>query len=343
MSLPASRRKSPTKKVLAFDLGGTKVEVGVVSETGRILTAHREPVLFSLGKKAVLDQLTRLGRTIRAHHPDLQAVGVASAGPLDPKKGLLLDPTNFKGPEGPWGITPLARILARRFKLPVTLENDAAAALLAEHWKGGARGCDNAAILTLGTGLGTAFLCNGELVRAGRHLHTEAGHLILRAGDPTARCGCGALGCAEAYLSGNGFARWVAAKRAHSHAPRGGGKLQKKKPHPPLTAHELAERARAGDRRARAEFEEMGTLLGTLVHNVVVTFCPERILLTGSFAQASDLFLPAARRELNTLLAARRGGKTASPEWNPSIQLSPLSNHAGLLGGAYVAFRALQQ
>ena len=329
MSLPVSRRKSPTKTVLAYDLGGTKVEVGAVTARGKILTAHREPALFKQGKKAVLDQLVRLGQEIIAAHPHIEAVGIASAGPLDPSRGLLLDPTNFRGPDGPWGVTPITQILSRRLKLPVSLENDAAAALLAEHWQGAAKGVQNAAILTLGTGLGTAFLANGALVRAGRNLHTEAGHLILRAGDRTARCGCGNLGCAEAYLSGNGFARWVA-KHPLFKNPKTSRSIRN-----PLSALEITERARAGERWAERAFEEMAELLAIFIHNIAVTFCPERVILTGSFAQASDLFLERTRTQLEKLLARRREGL----DLLPTLGLSPLANHAGLLGGAFIALQ----
>ncbi|MGZ3709324.1 MAG: ROK family protein, partial [Bdellovibrionota bacterium] len=189
-------------KVLAYDLGGTKVAVGVVNRRGKVLDEIRVPVIIEEGKAAVLKQLGDLGLELLKRHREIRRVGVASAGPLDPEKGVLLDPTNFTSSKGSWGKVPLANILSKRLKRPVTMANDAAAAILAEHWIGVAKGYDNAMILTLGTGLGTGMILNGELVRAGRGLHPEAGHLILKDGDETAPCGCGNLGCAEGYLSG---------------------------------------------------------------------------------------------------------------------------------------------
>jgi glucokinase len=217
----------------------------------------------------------------------------------------------------------LAQILEKALKRPVGLENDAAAAMMAEHWVGAARGVKNAMILTLGTGLGTGVIANGKLVRAGRGLHTEAGHIILRAGDRKARCGCGNLGCAEAYLSGNGFARWVRAEGWMNDINTG-----------KLDARSIAEHARKGHRGARQAFKSMADLMAVAIHNYSVVFCPEVIVLTGSFAAASDLFLPRVQRETARLLKRRREGIDLLPD----IRISSLDNHAGLLGGAWVAF-----
>jgi predicted NBD/HSP70 family sugar kinase len=174
-------------------------------------------------------------------------------------------------------------------------------------------------ILTLGTGLGTAVISNGELVRAGRHLHTEAGHIIIRQGDHTAPCGCGNLGCSEAFLSGRSFTR-----RNRPHFAR-----------PELTAVDIAEMARKGDPRALAAFEEYAELMAIAIQNYVVIYCPEIIVLTGSFAATADLFLPATREHLKRLLKRRRKGIDLMPK----LAVSSLDNRAGLLGGAFVAFQ----
>lgn len=331
-SLPTSRKsKSPTPRkgakkpaktdaqplVLAYDLGGTKIAVGVVDFHGEIISVHREPALLKLGKKATLDQLIRLGKEMIDQYPSITHVGIASAGPLDPIKGLLLDPTNFKSDEGTWGIVPITEILEKGLKKPVVLENDAAAAILAEKWRGFARGYDNAMILTLGTGLGTAIIANGKLVRAGRNMHTEAGHIIIRAGDKTALCGCGNYGCAEAYLAGKSFAYRA---RVILDSPQ-------------IDAPQVAARARRGDPDALKMFEEYAELMAIAINNYVVLYCPEVVVLTGSFAAASDLYLESTKTHLDRLLARRN----ESMNLTPKIEISSLENQAGLLGGAYIA------
>ncbi|MCM2278803.1 MAG: ROK family protein [Oligoflexia bacterium] len=308
------------QRFLAYDLGGTKVAVGIVTASGKVLEEVREPVVIEKGKAAVVRQLAELGQGLLKRHRGIRRVGMASAGPLDPATGMLLDPTNFTSIQGSWGKTPIARLLGAKLRLPVTLENDAAAAILAEHWVGAARGYDNAMILTLGTGLGTGILCNGELLRAGQGLHPEAGHLILRAGDESAPCGCGNLGCAEAFLSGRNFARRVRPRFAD----------------PTLTAKDIAELARGGDPRALAAFDEYSSIMATAIHNYAVIYAPEMVVLTGSFAAASDLFLKSTRERLKALLARRRVGVDLLPK----LVISKLDNQAGLIGGAFVARQA---
>jgi glucokinase len=304
--------------VLAYDLGGTKVAVGVIDSTGHVIEEIRQPVLYDKGKNAVIQQLADLGQELMNRHPSVKRAGIASAGPLDPMQGLLLDPTNFSSAEGTWGKTPLAALVSKKLRIPVFLENDAAAAMLAEHWIGRAKGYDNAMILTLGTGLGTGIIANGELVRAGHHFHPEAGHIILLHNDSSAPCGCGNLGCAEAYLSGRNFSRRARARFGNSE----------------LTAKDITELARKRDPRALAAFDEYALLMATAIHNYVVLYCPEIIVLTGSFAAAADLFLKATRQQVEKLLARRRVGVDLVPK----IVVSSLDNQAGIIGGAYVAF-----
>jgi glucokinase len=305
---------------LGYDLGGTKVAVAAIDARGRIHEEIRQPVVAAEGKAAVLKQLVRLGREMISRHPRIRRVGIAAAGPLDPTHGVLLDPTNFVGPEGTFGIVKIVAHLEKHLKLPVTLENDAAAAMLAEHWLGHARGYDNAMILTLGTGLGTGIICNGALVRAGRGMHPEAGHLIINSTDASAPCGCGNLGCAEAYLSGRSFTRRARARLGD----------------PSLDAAAIATQARKGHALSRQLFEEYAVMMATAIHNYVVIYCPEIVVLTGSFAAASDLFLKSTRRELEKLLERRREGT----DLMPAIEISALDNQAGVLGAAHVAFHA---
>lgn len=319
-------KKVKTQKVLAFDLGGTKVHVGVVDENGRILCERREAIFAERGKTAVINQLASLGNDYLKQFSEIRHVGLASAGPLDPSRGLLLDPTNISNPlekKKSWGKVHITQILSKKLNRSVTLENDAAAAMLAEHWKGKARGYSNAMILTLGTGLGTGIMCNGKLLRSGRGLHPEAGHIIIKAGDPSAPCGCGNLGCAEAYLSGLSFTR----RQRHRFDQKN------------IQAKDIADMARLGDSQALLAFKEYAELMAIAITNYVVCYSPEIIIFTGSFAEAADLFIPQTKEHLKDLLKRRRVGVDLLPK----LAVSALENKAGLLGGAYVALSALQK
>ncbi len=308
-----------TQKVLSYDLGGTKVAVGVVNQRGRILDEVREPVVFAQGKNAVLRQLVDLGNSFLAQHPEIQSVGIASAGPLDPTAGVLLNPTNFSTNNVKWGKVPIVDILKKAFKRNVFLENDAAAAVLAEQWIGGAKKANNVMVLTLGTGLGTGIICNGQLVRSGLSLHPEAGHIVMNYDDPTAPCGCGNWGCAEAYLSGKHFTHRTRIKLNDDD----------------ISAEQIAKLARKGHAGALAAFDEYSSILAIAIQTYLQIYNPEIILFTGSFAAASDLFLPATKKKLQIILTRQRG----KPSRGPKLGVSKLKNSAGLVGGAYVAIR----
>jgi len=308
-------------KVLAYDIGGTKVHAGIVDGSGKVWDEIRVSVDFTQGKSAVIRQWIDIGNELLKKHRQVRRVGVASAGPLDPARGLLLDPTNFS-PAGakPWGTVPIARLLSQGLGgRPVTLENDAAAAILAEHWLGGARRVEDALIITLGTGVGTGMIVDGQLVRAGRSMHTEGGHVIIKAGDSSAPCGCGNVGCAEAYLSGRGFERRFQARTGRT-----------------VSGVEIAEQARGGNRLALEAFEEYSNLLAVAIHNFVVLYAPRVVILAGSFSKASDLYLKKTAVSLEQLLLRRRHGV----DFMPKLVVSKLENRSGLLGGAYVALHA---
>lgn len=304
-----------SQKVLSFDLGGTKVAAAIIDRKGKVLAQELEPAKFEEGKARVLGQLVKMGRKLLLKYPTVKKIGVASAGPVDWKTGMLLNPTNFKDSSGKgWGNVKFSSFLEAKLQRPTQIDNDAAAALLAETWVGDLRGVKNGMVLTLGTGLGTGILCNGSLVRSGRELHTEAGHLPLRAGDPLAPCGCGRFGCAEAFLSGRNFAKRFSQRASES-----------------LTALEICTRARQGDVLSLHAFREYSELLAQAIYGYVYVYAPEKIVLSGSFADAEDLFLPGTKRILGEYLSHSRG-------LIPKLVPSNLKNTAGLLGGGYLAF-----
>jgi len=298
---------------LAYDLGGTKAEIGVVDKTGQILAIRKELLDLEQGCTRVIEQLIDWGRDLIREFPSISAVGVSSCGPLDPRTGELLDPTNLLTNGMGWGKVPLGAILEKAFEVPVRVDNDAACSVLAERWQGAAQNYENALVVALGTGLGVGIICNGALVRAGRNLHPEAGHIIIAAGDETHPCSCGVLGDAEAFLSGKNFVRHFNGNRAA-----------------PLDGAQVTARARAQDPEALAAFASYSETLAITLHNYCVMFCPEVIIFAGSFAEAFDVFAPRTEARLQELLSRRQ-------HLMPKLCVSPLANHAGLIGAAYIA------
>lgn len=285
---------------------------GIVTTQGKILWEAKEPTQLSDGWQGLKNQLIHSIEKCLSRSPNAKAIGIAAAGPLHGPQGLLLDPTNFG-----WKLkkpVSLTLEISRYFGLPTVLENDAAAAVLAESWL--AKAPKDTVILTLGTGLGIGVLLHGKLHRGGQDLHPEGSHFFLRYNDRTAPCGCGNYGCAEAFLSGEGFLR-----RARKIANL-----------PKLDGRNLLKTAKK-NKKIAGLLEEYSELLAAYIQSIVVLYYPKRVILTGSFSLDHQLFLPAARKHLKVLLGRRLNTIALMPE----IQISKLQNKAGLLGAAYIA------
>lgn len=315
-NLAKKSQKKSYKKVLAFDLGGTKIAVAVIDERGHILESQKELVELHGGVASLVAQFARLGRPLIDKYK-LKNGAIASAGPLDPIKGLLLNPTNLKTLGHEWGVVPIIKEVEKKLKIKMKLENDAAAAALAEAWIGLGRRCKNIMVITLGTGVGVGVIVNNQLIRSGRHLHTEAGHITIDYKDRSWRCGCGNYGCAEAFLSGSNFTRHFAKEWSEPH----------------LTGEELVTRARRGDERVISEFFIYGERLASFLYSLTVMFSSEKIILSGGFSHAANLFLPTCEIRLADLLRTRRQGVDLLPQ----VVISRFRDEAGLIGAAVVS------
>jgi glucokinase len=306
--------------VLAMDLGGTKLLFGVVTSSGKILEREKLYTDTQHGPDGLIDQMVGQASKILKKHPEIKKIGIASAGPLDTERGVLLNPTNLKGKDKEsWGMVPVKSRLEERLKLQVVMENDADAATVAEGWLGKGKDCANFMVLTLGTGLGTGIVVRGEPFRNRDGLHPEAGHMIIDASDRSALCGCGNYGCAEAFLSGVHFNRRMNRKYQRSYEK----------------AQMWGEAAEKNDPEAKEAFRYYGDKLALAIRNFAVMFAPEKVYLTGGFSETSHLFLQHTRSVLAELLKGRRKGVDLMPEIEPSIY----GKNAGILGAAYFAFR----
>ena len=177
------------------------------------------------------------------------------------------------------------------------IENDAAAAVLGEKWRGGHGRARNIVAITVGTGVGLGVLCNGALVRAGRGLHTELSHVPLNITDKDYACGCGAFGCVEAYLAGSHFTR-----RIERHAGR------------PLHGVDVVRLADEGDPFTSAKPSPSTVDIWRRPSGLLsIGFAPEVVVLSGGFSHAARLFLNETHRVLPGLLSRYRQGVDLLP------------------------------
>lgn len=300
------------KKVLCFDIGGTKIAAAAVTEQGEILLEKKIPTPTH-SWQAAREALISLGKEILTAHPDINACGISSAGPLHAASGMILNPTNMK-----WGQVSISKELASEFQIPVFLENDAAAAVIAEHWMGEHKNTESLLMLTLGTGMGVGAVVNHQYVHGGRGFHPETSHIILDVNEKDILCGCGNFGCAESFLGGSYFLKRVQAVYQN----------------PAMTIEDFLKTAAARDPRALKLYDSYSLRLAQFIYNHVMLTYPYVVVLGGSVAQSAESFLPKTQEYLEKYLAQK------PRDWIPQISVSKLFN-AGLLGAAKIALTRL--
>ncbi|ONI67212.1 ROK family protein [Kribbella sp. ALI-6-A] len=311
----------PEPTVLALDVGGTKLATGVVAADGTVLSFRTVETAVHEGPDAVVGRLLDLAEKTLAEagHPEVIAVGIGCGGPLNPSTGVILGPPGLPG----WDEVPLARMVTERLGLPAYVENDATAAALAEHRWGG-WGVNSLVYLTISTGFGGGVVIDGELFRGAAGQGGELGHVVV---DWQGReCGCGARGCAEAYVSGTSVARRATealTARTSSLATI-----------PHVTARDVAEHARAGDALAREVWDETTAMLGRMVA-VIINVCePALVVLGGGVTRAGAFLLDPVREG-----ALRQAMPPAAKACD--VVLSHHGDQAGVLGAAAIAFHRI--
>jgi len=252
---------------------------GVIADLKARVMAQRQLVLPGLPDPATVievaaSMVTDLVDENAAGCGKVLGVGVGIGGHVDSEAGRVVR-SGILG----WTGVPLAAPLAAATGLPVVIDNDVNALAIAERWFGAGRGIRSFVLVTVGPGIGSAFLLDGESLTGATGLAGELGHIPVRPGG--ALCRCGNQGCLETVTSDESILRDIAA--------RGG---------PAYDGIATAiERARSGaDPAAAAAFEAMGTEFGRALATVCNLFNPERIVLTGERAAAYDLFGPACER-----------------------------------------------
>lgn len=310
----------------ACDLGGTFTRVALIDKTGSIALEMTKPTPLKSAKD-VIDGvegiLKELVETAGAQRGDLASIGIGVAGMVDTSTGVVAFAPNL-----PLRNTPVKKMLNDRFKVPVFVDNDAAAATLGEAKFGAGKGINNLVMLTIGTGIGGGIVIEGELYRGETGSAGEIGHMVIALDGPD--CRCGNKGCLEALASGRAIAA-----RARGAVRRAGGKsLIMKLARGDLkavTGEVVAQAAMDGDATAISVLKETGRIIGVGLTNVVNIFNPKLIILGGGVMEGDKVILAAARAEVkkHALIPNRDTVKIV-----PSV----LGNKAGLLGAAALAF-----
>lgn len=312
--------------VLGVDIGGTKIALGLVDRQGRVVAAERMDTQAAGGANETVGRMIELCRRLIARPTEAKgnvgAVGIAFAGPMDPREGRIKNPPNLPD----WHGLPLVSIVRDALGLPTYIENDANAAALGEARFGAGVGVDNMVYMTVSTGIGGGAVLDGRLYRGETASACELGHIKIA--YQGRECGCGAKGCLEAYSSGTALAKRareaVASGEASMMPGLAGGAEQ-------ITARTVVEAMDQGDALARRLWDEAMGYLGAGVGSVVNTFNPRLVVLGGGLTNAGErLFAPV-----------REGMKKAA--MGPLAEVveivpSKLGDQVGVVGAAAVAW-----
>ena len=296
----------------AVDIGGTKIAVGIVDDSGKVLAkaqAPTDPDDYSAGIEQIADMLRK---TAASAGVKVSGIGIGSTGPVDPMRGEFGDVDFLPG----WRGKSIVGDLARKFGVRVALENDADAAALAEAGWGAGRNRSRLICVTIGTGIGGGIVLDGKLYRGVDGAHPELSHQVIDPAGP--QCTCGFRGCWESLATGPAMGAWVKA-----HAPRDypNGDAP--------TAKRIFELARQGDALALQAVEHEAYYLALGLANLINLFAPDAIVLSGSVMKSADLFLDRVREVI-------RSGCRFVPAEKTEISLASLGEDANLIGAARV-------
>ena len=270
--------------VLGIDIGGTNTEFGLVDREGKIHFSSR----VKTRQHATPESLAQsIYDTLQSDVDDIQITAIGIGTP----NGNYYKGTIEFAPNLEWkGVIELAKIFQGQFELPVKVANDANAAAHGEMLFGAARGLRDFLVVTLGTGLGSGFVCNGEVLYGNTGMAGELGHVVIH---PAGReCKCGRKGCLERYASSTGF--MITTKEllelTDSASPL------KDIPSSELHASDVDKAARNGDVLALEVFNRTARELARGLATAVAITSPEVIILCGGLAKSGELLLEPTRR-----------------------------------------------
>jgi glucokinase len=269
--------------VVGIDLGATKIALGLIDPADRIVAYRRIPTNAVAGPGSAVERIGQSVRELEQELPQGQqiaALGICSPGPLDHQRGVILDPPNLTG----WRDVPFRQMLNEHLGLPIQLEHDAKAAALGEFYYGAGQGEQSMVYIVVGTGVGAAFIIDGQLYRGMHNLAGEVGGMTIeRHGEPYRS---GVRGCVQSFTCGPDLARHY--QRLQRHAGPNGPS--------PVSGERVAQWAEQGDSVARQVMQQAGEALGVTVASLAMVLDIELYVIGGSVVKAGELLLAPARQ-----------------------------------------------
>lgn len=275
-----------TEVTVGIDIGGTNSRVGLVDREGNVLKSER---ISTSRYKSVEEYIKALDQLINnitgSGNYDLKGIGVGAPN-ANYHRGTIENAPNL-----PWkGIIPFKEIFGKYKNLPFALTNDANAAAIGEKMFGVAKNFENFVVLTLGTGLGSGIIINGEVLYGHSGFAGEMGHLIMVPGGR--ECGCGGRGCLETYVSATGVSRTATELLAQKNADSPLRKLKFEE----LTSKHVSDAAENGDPIALEAFDKTAEMLSIAIVNTMAFASLEAVVLFGGMARSGDLLMKPLKK-----------------------------------------------
>lgn len=323
-------RRMPLKNevVLGIDIGGTNTVFGFVDKSGKTIAESSVPTRPKESAEMLFERLFCEAKIVySAIECEYTLAGIGIGAPnANYYKGTVELPPNLN-----WGVVNILDIVKKYYDLPSAITNDANAAAIGEMLFGGAKGLKDFIVITLGTGLGSGIVVNGELVYGHDGFAGELGHVVVV--ENGRQCGCGRKGCLETYASASGICRTVFEILCNSNAP---SELRNVR-YAELTAKAVYEAAKRGDAAAIEAFEATGEILGKSLANFITFSSPEAIVLFGGLAAAGELILEPTKKHLDASIHNIFRNKARL------ILSNPENGNAAILGSAALIWNEIEK
>ncbi len=313
------------KYVVGVDIGGQTTKIGIVDRRGNIVKQTVINSKYGAGEEnifmdSVCDTIRELAKEVGME--EIQGVGIGAPNG-NYYTGTIEDAANLEWAKGK--VIYLKKTISENLGLPVTVTNDANAAAVGEMTYGAARGMKNFIMITLGTGVGSGIIINGELVYGHDGFAGELGH-VTAVRENGRSCGCGKKGCLEAYTSAIGVARTAREWLEKSQEP------SLLRDIPEITSKDVYEAAVKGDKMACEIFEFTGKMLGQSFADFVAFSAPQAIVFFGGLARAGEILFKPIREAMEENLVSI---------WKGKVQLIPSAlkeSDAAILGASALAW-----
>jgi len=305
-STPNGRAMS--MQVLGLDVGGSTIKSGLVDELGNVSHVRRTPTPQDPTGNELVKNLTELVSSYQDSGMKIAGIGLCVPGIVDSENGIAVFSVNLG-----WRDLPLRNLLSEQTKLPVFLLHDVTAGGFAELKVGAAQGFESAVVIAIGTGLAASIILDGQIYRP----HPAVGELGHVPGRNSRDCVCGKIGCLETVSSGGALSRNYEALTGNT-----------------IPAHEVIERAEAGEPEASELWKEFLNELGFACHYIAGLIGPEAIIIAGGFGYLGDKITAPLGDYLDEALTVQK---------RPKILSSELEGTSGCIGAGLFAIDGLSE